>query len=91
MDIKLEKLLARNSAADAHDVRQMKKALNRLGYYMPFEDVGILGIPDAGLFAGLKKFQKDHNLPLTAEVRPNDQTMQMLQQELSKKKKGQYI
>jgi hypothetical protein len=59
MDIKLNKPFAANSAVDEFDVRQMKKAPNRLGYYQPYEKTGITGIPDADMFSALKSFQKD--------------------------------
>lgn len=44
MDIKLNKPFSRNSHVDEFDVRQMKKTLNRLGYYQPPRKTGITGI-----------------------------------------------
>lgn len=35
MNIKLNKPFSSNSAVDPRDVRQIKVALNRLGYYIP--------------------------------------------------------
>lgn len=64
MKIELSKPFASNSIVEEYDVVQMKKALNRLGYYEPYEKVGITGIADKGVFEALKKFQKDHNLPV---------------------------
>lgn len=61
MNIKLNKPFAANSAVDEFDVRQIKKALNRLGYYQPYEKTGITGIPDAAVFEALKAFQKDRS------------------------------
>ena len=37
MKLELSKPFASNGAVDEFDVRQIKKALNRLGYYQPFE------------------------------------------------------
>lgn len=71
--------------------RQIKKALNRLGYYIPYEKTGITGIPDANVFAGLKKFQADHALPVTGSAKPGDETVAALNNEAAKKKSGQYI
>ena len=41
MKIELKLPFAANSSVDDFDVRQMKKALNRLGYYQPNEKTGI--------------------------------------------------
>ena len=62
MQIKINQPLARNSAAEPFDVRQLKGALNRLGYYQPFNKVGMTGMPDAALFDALIKFQNDSGL-----------------------------
>lgn len=91
MKIKLNKPFAANSAVDEFDVKQIKKALNRLGYYQPFEKVGVTGIPDAGVFEGLKSFQKDHGLQATGTARPRDETISKLGNEAGKKKKRKYI
>jgi peptidoglycan hydrolase-like protein with peptidoglycan-binding domain len=91
MDIKLNKPFAANSAVDEFDVRQMKKALNRLGYYQPYEETGITGIPDAGVFSALKSFQKDNGLQTTGTARPGDETVSKLSSEAGKKKSGKYI
>lgn len=63
MEIKLKLPFAANSRVDEFDVRQMKKALNRLGYYRPYEKIGITEIPDSVVFEALRAFQKDHGLP----------------------------
>lgn len=91
MKIKLSKPFASNGQAEEFDTRQMKKALNRLGYYQPYAKTGITGIPDAGVFAALKKFQQDQNLPPTGTVKPGDETEQALNAEVSKAKSGKYI
>lgn len=91
MKIKLSKPFAANSAVDEFDVRQMKKALNRLGYYQPYEKTGITGIPDEGVFSALKSFQKDQGLQATGTARPGDETVTKLSSEAGKKKSGKYI
>ena len=91
MKIELSKPFASNSLVEEYDVVQMKKALNRLGYYFPYEKVGITGIADKDVFETLKKFQKDHNLPATGTAKPDDETIKALNKEASKTPKGQYI
>ncbi|HQX27620.1 MAG TPA: hypothetical protein PKX38_06750 [Alphaproteobacteria bacterium] len=46
MKIELSKPFTPNSKVDEYDTRQVKKSLNRLGYYQPYEKTGITGIPD---------------------------------------------
>ena len=41
MKIELSQPFAANGKVDEFDVKQMKKTLNRLGYYQPYEKVGI--------------------------------------------------
>lgn len=89
--IKLSPPFAADGAVDPFDVRQMKKALNRLGYYQPYEKVGVTGFPDSAVFAALKKFQKDHNLPATGSAKPDDETVQAINDEAAKTPQGEYI
>ena len=91
MEIKLKKSFAANVPADEYDVRQIKKALNRLGYYMPYEKTGITGIPDPAVFAALKSFQKDQELRATGAAKPDDETISKLESEATKKKGGKYV
>ncbi|NBX67055.1 MAG: hypothetical protein EBQ96_08680 [Proteobacteria bacterium] len=91
MTIKISQPVAANGAAQDFDVRQIKKALNRLGYYQPFEKTGITGIPDAPMFSALKAFQKDRGLNATGVVRPDDETEAALNEANSQSKDGQYI
>ena len=91
MQIKLSKPFASNGQVDEYDVKQMKKALNRLGYYQPYEKVGVSGIPDAEIFAALKSFQKDHGLQPTGSAKPGDETVNALNNEAAKTPNGQYI
>lgn len=91
MQIKLNQPFAADGAVDPFDVKQMKKALNRLGYYQPYEKVGVTGIPDGAVFAALKNFQEDHNLPATGGAKPDDATIQKINEEAAKTPQGQYI
>ncbi len=84
MLIALSKPFASNRAADDYDTRQMKKSLNRLGYYKPYEKTGITGIPDAAIFAALKAFQKDHGIAATGIAYPDDETVKALNSEAAK-------
>lgn len=91
MRIKLSQPFAANGKVDEFDVKQMKKALNRLGYYQPYEKIGITDIADAGVFDALKAFQKDHGLSATGTAKPDDETVNALNKEASKTPEGQYI
>jgi SPP1 gp7 family putative phage head morphogenesis protein len=74
MTFKLNTALAMDSIADEEDVRALKSALNRLGYYMPYEKTGITDMPDTHMFDALKKFQSDHGLKADGIIRPDDQS-----------------
>lgn len=89
--VTLSQPVAANSAAASFDVLQMKKSLNRLGHYIPPEDIGITDIPDAGLFAAIKNFQKALGFSATGTVKPDDKTIEALNTELTKPQKGYYI
>jgi peptidoglycan hydrolase-like protein with peptidoglycan-binding domain len=91
MKIELTKPFARNSKVEEYDVRQIKKALNRLGYYVPLESTGITGIPDAAIFQALKTFQQDQNLPATGKAKPGDETTLALNRAAAKTPDGSYI
>ena len=91
MTLKLKKSFAANAAVDEYDVRQMKKVLNRLGYYTPYEETGITGIPDADIFTALKSFQKDQGLRATGTAKPDDETILKLQRAAARTESGYYI
>ncbi len=91
MKIKLSKPFASNSAVDEFDVKQIKGALNRLGYYKPYEKVGMSGIPDTQVFAALKVFQKDQGLQPTGTAKPGDDTVSALSREAAKTPEGYYV
>lgn len=88
MTIKLNKPFTANSPADEDDVRLMKRALNWLGYYTPYEKTGISAIPDAAVFRALQAFQDDQGLSATGKARPDDDTVKALDKALSRKLEG---
>jgi len=89
MKIELNKPFAGNSPADAGDVRVVKRALNLLGYYKPFEEVGMTTIPDAAVFGALRDFQSDQGLQATGAAKPDDEVIAKLNKEISKKLQGE--
>lgn len=88
MKIELTNSIAPNSATEKLDVLQLKKSLNRLGYYYPHEDIGITDIPDSALFSAIKKFQENFGLSVTGTAKPEDDTIASLNRELAKPQKG---
>lgn len=89
MTIKLNKPLASNGGADEEDVRVLKRALNWLGYYTPYEKVSLTTIPDTGVFKAIKEFQTDQKLAATGAVRPDDETIKAINSSVSQKLRGQ--
>lgn len=83
MTFKIRKHFARNGKVDEQDVRQIKRSLNWLGYYTPYEKTGMTDVPDAQVFDALKSFQKDNALPVTGTLKPGDETHQALQKTIS--------
>lgn len=88
MTVKINKPFASNASADAEDVRVIKRALNWLGYYIPYEKTGLTTIPDAEIFKAIKAFQVDKKLSATGAVRPGDDTIKALNKSISQKLQG---
>ncbi len=91
MKIKLKKPFAANVAVDEEDARAVKRSLNWLGYYTPYEKVGISPYPDQAIFEAIRKFQTDHGLLESGAMKPGDETEVALSREISKKLKGQKV
>jgi peptidoglycan hydrolase-like protein with peptidoglycan-binding domain len=91
MNIQLNSRLSSNSQVDPVDVKQVKKALNKLGYYTPYTKAGITGLPDAKLFEAITKFQTDKGLKATGTIAPNDKTVEALNASANEPQSGQYI
>lgn len=91
MKINILKPFASNGKADEFDVRQMKKALNRLGYYPPYDATGITDTPDRAVFDALRSFQSDHGLSATGTAKPDDETLTTLNTAIENAPDGEYI
>jgi GH24 family phage-related lysozyme (muramidase) len=91
MTITLSKPLASNSPAEAFDVKQVKGALNKLGYYKPLETVGMNGTPDRAMFEGLRVFQRDQGLLVSGVLRPDDESVRALNKAASQTPPGYYV
>ena len=89
MKIKIKEPFASNGNVDEEDVRVIKRALNWLGYYTPYEKVGLTTIPDADIFNAIKEFQADQKLVATGTVRPDDDTIKAINNSVSQKLRGQ--
>lgn len=76
---------------DEFDIRQVKTALSRLGYYTPHKDIGMNAFADREMFDALKAFQAKNALPETARAKPNDETISRLNTEISKHSEGAYV
>ena len=70
--------ITRVATADGFDVRLLKIALSRFGYYTSDKDIGLADFADANMFTALKDFQKDKHLTATGAVRPGDDTEQAI-------------
>jgi peptidoglycan hydrolase-like protein with peptidoglycan-binding domain len=91
MHVTLQQPFARNGKVGAFDVVQMKKALNRLGYYQPPEIAGITDFADTAIFTALKEYQSDQGLAATGEAKPDDDTMIALNRDIAVTPPGYYL
>lgn len=70
---RLNKTVDRASNVDLDDVWSLKHALQGLGYYRP-PDFGMHKYPDAELFDGIKRFQKEQGLTIDGVMNPDGET-----------------
>lgn len=92
MTFMLNRPFAADRAVEEEDVRAVKRALNRLGYYTPYPKIGMNEFTDSRVFAALKEFQKDHGLFVNGAIRPKDDTETALNAALEAAgEKGRYI
>ena len=65
------------SNCNLDDVIKVKEKLYKLGYYIPekFEDKTFTQYTNESLFNAIANFQKDMNLPVTKIIKPNDITV----------------
>lgn len=85
MQLNLTKRVSRDANAAPDDVRSLKKALNRLGYYVPDKKTGITKIPDLGMIDAIKNFQRDHDLKTDGVMTPDGPTAKALNAQLAEK------
>jgi SPP1 gp7 family putative phage head morphogenesis protein len=91
--IKLNKAVGSSYLVDLNDVKPVKAALHKLGYYNP-PKWGITEIPDKAMMDGIKSFQKDNHIYPNGVMHPEDTTETAINQKLSGKgnrKTGKYI
>lgn len=91
MQISITSPFAANSNAASNDTRQIKKALNKLGYYFPYAETGLTDFPDAAIFESIRQFQRDYKLPVSGEIKPDDKTVEEINRQLANDKEGYYI
>jgi hypothetical protein len=91
MALQINQELSSSAAAGHADVLQMKRALNRLGYYLPNPDIGMTDIPDRELFHGLNRYQVNNGLPGTGMAKPGDRTIESLNASLLAATDGNYV
>ncbi len=91
MKIKISKPFGANTPVDDYDVRQVKHALNRLGYYTPNPKLGMTEIADKAVFQGVMNFQQAHQLPITGALKPGDETEIALNKVIKSPPDGHYI
>ena len=73
----LEKVVARNFGVGPDDARRTKRALGRLGL-MKGDKFADNEFPTAGMFEGLKSFQRDSGLRVDGVMRPGGPTERLL-------------
>lgn len=64
------------------DILDTKKTLMTLGYYEPFDGAEPGAWVDNDLFAGIKQFQRDHDLKVDGLMRPSGPTEKALNEAL---------
>jgi peptidoglycan hydrolase-like protein with peptidoglycan-binding domain len=75
--IKISKTLGREYNVALEDVKKVKSALLKLGYYQT-PKYGMTPYPDEELFRAVKAFQKDKGLKVDGIMRPDGETVMAL-------------
>ncbi len=70
MALDLETYIGREKEADGYDIRKVKAALNRLGYYTPDETAGITQEAEPAFFTALKAFQRQNGIEPDGRIGP---------------------
>lgn len=72
------------SYANEDDVPEIKKGLHKLGHY-EIPSYGLSPLTDENMFTGIKKLQKAHNLSVDGRIEPAGETINKMNDLLSKK------
>lgn len=96
MTFEIESAIAPDLEVASKDVRAVKIALNKLGYYIPDFQKGMSGGAEADFFDAIKSFQRAFLISVDGRIDPDDVTMRYLNDELEDPNnfmifKGQYI
>lgn len=78
MALDLETYIGVEEDADEYDVRKVKVALNRLGYYTPDEKTGITGDGEPEFYEAVKTFQRRHGITASGRISPGSVTQRVL-------------
>ncbi len=84
MELELKRAVARNADADPNDILNLKRVLNRLGHYLPDDLIGMTRFAETRLFEAIEAFQRLTGLTPTGQVKPDDETVQTLQEYLAR-------
>lgn len=84
MELELKRAVARNADADPNDILNLKRVLNRLGHYLPDDLIGMTRFAETRLFEAIEAFQRLTGLTPTGQVKPDDETVQTLQEHLAR-------
>lgn len=88
MKIELDTPLYHGGREDPHDVRQVKRALGCLGFYVPDPHTGMTGEADPGFWSGLHAFQRVHTVPFDDVAGPGSVTERVMNEELAALERG---
>lgn len=75
MSLTLTRRISPDTAADPQDTLILKRALNRLGFYVPLPETGITPYPDRTMIDAIRSFQAANGLSVTGRIGPDDDTL----------------
>lgn len=91
MHVKIEKDIGLERDMREEDVRTIKIALNKLGFYTPRSDAGVTGEAEPYFFDTIRDFQASHMLNVTGNIFSDDTTINVLNEELDSPKNFQLV
>lgn len=82
-DLKISKVVTKNSSVDLRDSKNLKEKLFKLGFYTPDIRAGetdkkLNPYSNKNLFSAIEKFQKENNLKVDGVVKPNGKTEKVI-------------